>query len=255
MLVGFQENIALVTGAGTGLGRSIAKRFSEEQIKVVVSDINGETAKETAEEIKAEGGTAVSIQGDTSQEMDVERMVQFAVETYGGLDILVNNAGIELWKLVHEMSGEEWDKVMCVNMKGVFLMSKHAVRQMIAQKRGGKIVNLSSAGGLVGLPQLGVYCASKHGVIGLTKTMALELRPFSIRVNAMCPSFIDTEMVQRSFERLRNQGVPIDDILLQMSGRLGTPREVADLALFLASDKSSFINGAAVPIDNGCTAQ
>jgi len=253
--VRLQDKIALVTGSGAGLGRAIAMRFSEEKIKVVVNDIDGETAKKTAEKIKAEGGSATAIQGDTSQKGDVEKMVQFAVETYGGLDILVNNAGIEVWKLVHEMTDEEWDRVMRVNMKGVFLMSKHAVRQMIAQKRGGQIVNLSSSGGLVGLPQLGVYCASKHGVVGLTKTMALELRPYNIRVNAMCPSFIDTEMVQRSFERLRSQGVPIDDILLQMSGRLGTPREVADLALFLASDESSFINGAAVPIDNGCTAQ
>jgi NAD(P)-dependent dehydrogenase (short-subunit alcohol dehydrogenase family) len=125
----------------------------------------------------------------------------------------------------------------------------------LVQNRGGAIVNLSSAGGLVGLPQLGVYCASKHGVIGLTKTMALELRAQNIRVNAMCPSFTDTEMVRRSFELLRNQGVPIDDMLVQFAGRLGTPSEVANLALFLASDEASFVNGTAIPIDNACTAQ
>jgi len=250
-----KNRVALVTGAGTGLGRAIAKRFAKEGAKVVVNDINGDTAKKTVEEIKAEGGSAVHIQGDTSNEQDAGKAVKLAVDAYGGLDILVNNAGIEVWKVVHEMTVEEWDRVMSVNMRGVFLMSKHAVRQMLAQNRGGKIVNLSSAGGLVGLPQLGVYCASKHGVIGLTKTMALELRAHNIRVNAMCPSFIDTDMVRRSFELLRSQGVPIDDILVQISGRLGTPEEVANLALFLASDESSFVNGAAVPIDNACTAQ
>jgi NAD(P)-dependent dehydrogenase (short-subunit alcohol dehydrogenase family) len=250
-----KNRVALVTGAGTGLGRAIAKRFAKEGAKVVVNDINGDTAKKTVEEIKAEGGSAVHIQGDTSNEQDAGKAVKLAVDAYGGLDILVNNAGIEVWKVAHEMTVEEWDRVMSVNMRGVFLMSKHAVRQMLAQNRGGKIVNLSSAGGLVGLPQLGVYCASKHGVIGLTKTMALELRAHNIRVNAMCPSFIDTDMVRRSFELLRSQGVPIDDILVQIAGRLGTPEEVANLALFLASDESSFVNGAAVPIDNACTAQ
>ncbi|MBI5601774.1 MAG: SDR family oxidoreductase [Deltaproteobacteria bacterium] len=250
-----ENKVALITGAGGGIGRAIAERFAEEGAKVVVNDISGSTVKETAEGIRAKGGSAIPIQGDTSRESDVEKAVALAVDTYGGLDILVNNAGIEVWKLVHEMTVEEWERVMSVNMRGVFLMSKHAVRQMIAQDRGGAIVNLSSAGGLVGLPQLGVYCASKHGVIGLTKTMALELRAHNIRINAMCPSFIDTEMVSRSFDLLRSQGVLIDDLLVQLSGRLGTTREVANLALFLASDESSFINGAAVPIDNACTAQ
>lgn len=250
-----KNKVALLTGAGGGIGRAIAERFAEEGAKVVVNDISGGIVKETAEGIRAKGGSAVPIQGDTSRETDAEKAVALAVDTYGGLDILVNNAGIEVWKLVHEMTVEEWERVMSVNMRGVFLMSKHAVRQMLAQNRGGAIVNLSSAGGLVGLPQLGVYCASKHGVIGLTKTMALELRAQNIRINAMCPSFIDTEMVSRSFELLRSQGVPIDDILVQLSGRLGTTREVANLALFLASDESSFVNGAAVPIDNACTAQ
>ncbi len=250
-----ENRVALVTGAGTGLGRAIAKRFAAEGAKVVVNDINGVTASETVDEIKAKSGSAVHIHGNTSNEADAEKAVRVAVETYGGLDILINNAGVEVWKLVHELAVEEWERVMSVNMRGVFLMSKHAVRQMLAQNRGGKIVNLSSAGGLVGLPQLGAYCASKHGVIGLTKTMALELRAHNIRVNAVCPSFIDTEMVRRSFELLRNRGVPIDDLLVQLSGRLGTPDEVADLALFLASDESSFVNGAAIPIDNACTAQ
>jgi NAD(P)-dependent dehydrogenase (short-subunit alcohol dehydrogenase family) len=251
-----EKKVALVTGAGTGLGRAIAVRFAEEGAKVVVNDINNDTAKETAEQIRVAGGTAVSIQGDTSKEADAEKAVALAVNTYEGLDILVNNAGIEVWKVVHEMTVEEWDRVMSVNMRGVFLMSKHAARQMIAQKRGGAIVNLSSSAGLVGLPLLGVYTASKHGVIGLTKTMALELRDHKIRVNAMCPAFIGTDMVvARSLPLLREMGIPIDDIVVEKQGRLGTPLEVANLALFLASDEASFVNGAAVPIDNANTAQ
>jgi NAD(P)-dependent dehydrogenase (short-subunit alcohol dehydrogenase family) len=251
-----RNKVALVTGAGTGLGRAIAARFAEEGAKVVVNDINSDTAKETVELIKGAGGNAASIHGDTSKEADAEKAVALAVDTYGGLDVLVNNAGTEVWKLVHDMTIEEWNRVMSVNMTGVFLMSKHAARQMIAQSRGGAIVNLSSSAGLVGLPLLGVYTASKHGVIGLTKTMALELRPHNIRVNAMCPSFIGTDMVvARSLPLLRDMGIPIDDILVEKQGRLGTPLEVANLALFLASDEASFVNGAAVPIDNANTAQ
>ncbi len=251
-----QNKVALVTGAGTGLGRAIAMRFAEEGAKVVVNDINVDTANETVEQIRASGGNAIRIQGDTSREGDAEKSVALAVDSYGGLDILVNNAGTEVWKVVHEMTIEEWDRVMSVNMTGVFLMSKHAVRQMLAQNHGGAIVNLSSSAGLVGLPLLGVYTASKHGVIGLTKTMALELRPHNIRVNAMCPSFIGTDMVvARSLPLLRDMGIPIDDILVEKQGRLGTPSEVANLALFLASDEASFMSGAAVPIDNGNTAQ
>jgi NAD(P)-dependent dehydrogenase (short-subunit alcohol dehydrogenase family) len=250
------NKVALVTGAGTGLGRAIAVRFAEEGAKVVVNDINGDTAKKTVEQINGAGGIAVYIQGDTSKETDAERAVKLAVDTYGGLDVLVNNAGVEVWKVVHEMTLEEWDQVMSVNMTGVFLMSKHAARHMLVQKRGGAIVNLSSSAGLVGMPLLGVYTASKHGVIGLTKTMALELRDQNIRVNAMCPSFIETDMVvERSLPLLRAMGIPVDNIVVEKQGRLGKPIEIANLALFLASDEASFISGAAVPIDNANTAQ
>ena len=250
-----KNKVALVTGAGSGLGRAIAKRFAEEGASVIVNDIDGNRASDTADSIRVQGGNAAAIQGDISNQNDVIKTIEYAVAAYGGLDILVNNAGIEVWNLVHEISTEDWDRVMNVNMKGTFLMSKHAVLRMISQNRGGNIVNLSSLAGLAAMPRLGVYTASKHGVIGLTKTMALELRPYNIRVNAICPSFIDTEMVTRSFEHLRNQDVPIDDILVASQGRLGRPEEVANVALFMASDESSFVNGVAVPIDNGCLAQ
>ncbi|MBI5601902.1 MAG: 3-oxoacyl-ACP reductase FabG [Deltaproteobacteria bacterium] len=250
-----QDKVALVTGAGRGIGRAIAERFAVEGARVVVNDVNGESAQETVEMIKTQGGTAAPIEGDTSQETHVERMVQFVVDTYGGLDILVNNAGVEIWKPIHEMTAQEWDRIMGINLRGVFLVSKHAVRQMLSRNRAGQIVNMASVAGLVSFPGLGAYSTSKHGVIGLTKTMALELRPHNIRVNAVCPAFIDTDMAGRLLELLKSQGLPQDDLLMQNQGRLGHPGEVANLALFLASDESSFMSGAAVPIDNGCTAQ
>ncbi len=246
---------ALVTGAGKGLGRAIAERFAEEGAKVVINDINGDNAKSTAEAIAARGGHAVAIRGDVCSEADAEKAVTFAVETFGGLDILVNNAGIDLWKPFFEMTVEEWDRIMAVNLRGVFLMSKHGVRQMFAQDRGGSIIQMSSAGGLVANPPLDAYCASKAGIIGLTRCMAVELRPKNIRVNALCPSYMDTDLSTNAFKILRSQGVPVDDVLIQFQGRLGKPEDVANFALFLASDESSFISGTAIPIDNGCTAQ
>jgi len=251
-----QGKVALVTGGGTGLGRAIALRFAEEGARVVVTDINAETAQKTAQAIGAQGGECLALAGDTSAERDVEQAVARTVEKFGALDILVNCAGIETWQPTHETTVEDWDRVMAVNLRGVFLMSKHAVRAMLSQARGGAIVNLSSSAGLVGLPLLGAYTASKHGVVGLTKTMALELRDQGIRVNAICPSFIGTDMVlERSLPLLRERGIPIDAILAEKQGRLGEPIEVANLALFLASDEASFVNGAALPIDNGNTAQ
>lgn len=250
-----KNKVALVTGAGAGLGRAIAERFAEEGAKVVVNDIQGETARDAVETIKAKGGEAVPIQGDTSREEDAKRAVAYAVDTYGDLDILVNNAGVEIWKPVHEMTVEEWDRIMSINLRGVFLVSKHAVRRMLEQNQGGRIVNMSSVAGLASIPCLGAYATSKHGVIGLTKTMALELRPFNIQVNALCPAFIDTKMAERLLLQIKEQGLPVEDLLAQTQGRLGTPGEVANVALFLASDEASFMSGAAVPIDNGCTAQ
>ncbi|MFZ5649916.1 MAG: SDR family NAD(P)-dependent oxidoreductase [Bacillota bacterium] len=248
-----REKAALVTGAGSGIGKGIAESFAREGAKVVVNDINPETGLAVTEGILQKGGMASFIPGDVSSEADAEKMVRFTVDTYGKIDILVNNAGTELVKPTHELTVEEWDRVMNVVLKGVFLLSKHTVRQMLAQGKG-SIVNLASLGALVGFPLLGSYCAAKGGVLQLTRAMALEYRAANIRVNAICPGQIKTGMLSRFMDVYRGLGYPIDDIIAGLQHRLGEVEEVAAAAVFLASDEASLINGIALPVDNGGSA-
>ena len=179
--------------------------------------------------------------------------MKFTVDTYGSLDILVNNAGIELIKPTHELTEQDWDSVMNVNLKGLFLVSKHGVIQMLAQG-GGSIINMSSAAGIIGFPLLASYCATKGGVVQLTKSMALEYRPANVRVNAICPSLIETDLGDRFVESYNAAGIPAEELLMSMQGRMGTVQDVAGVALFLASDDSSFVNGVALPVDGGACA-
>jgi NAD(P)-dependent dehydrogenase (short-subunit alcohol dehydrogenase family) len=248
--VRLQDKVALVTGAGAGIGKAIAEAFAKEGAKVVVNDMNPSTGQAVAERISKGGGTAAFVQADVSKETDASKIVQFTVRTYGRLDVLVNNAGIEMVKPTHELTEEDWDAVMNVNLKGCFLVSKQAVIQMLAQGNG-NIINMASAAGLIGFPLLASYCATKGGVVQLTKTMALEYRPANIRVNAICPSVIKTELADRFVESYNAAGVPVEEIVMSMQGRLGTVDEVAGAALFLASDESSFVNGIAFPVDGG----
>jgi NAD(P)-dependent dehydrogenase (short-subunit alcohol dehydrogenase family) len=245
-----QGKVALVTGAGAGIGKAIAEAFGKEGAKVVVNDMNPSSGQAVAEGINKGGGTAAFVQADVSKEADASKIVQFTVEKYGCLDVLVNNAGIEMIKPTHELTEEDWDAVMDVNLKGCFLVSKHAVIQMLSQG-GGNIINMASAAGLIGFPLLASYCATKGGVVQLTKTMALEYRAANIRVNALCPSVINTEMGDRFVESYNAAGIPVEEIVMSMQGRLGTVDEVAGVALFLASDESSFVNGASLPVDGG----
>ncbi len=247
------DKVALVTGAGAGIGKAIAETFAKEGAKVVVNDLNADTAKAAADAIIKGGGTAASVQADVSKEGDAAGIVKFAVDTYGRLDVLVNNAGIELIKPTHELTVEEWDAVMNVNLKGLFLVSKHGVIQMLAQG-GGSIVNMASAAGLIGFPLLASYCATKGGVVQLTKTMALEYRQANIRVNAICPALIETDLGDRFVESYKAAGIPADELLMSMQGRMGTVQDVAGAALFLASDDASFVNGVTLPIDGGACA-
>ena len=242
--------VALVTGAGDGIGKAIALRFAKEGAHVVVNDINPSTGKATVDEIRKKNGKAEFIQGDVGQPECAEKMVELAVNTYGRLDVLVNNAGIEVAKTIFETTVEDWEKIMHVNMKGLFLVAKQAALQMVKQG-GGSIINISSLAGLIGFPLLGAYCATKHGVLGLTKVMALELRQRNVRVNAICPAFIKTPLLERTLDHLKASGFDVMALTAQMQVRLGTVEEVADAALFLASDESSFINGIALPVDNG----
>ena len=249
-----KDKVALITGAGAGIGKAIASKLSAEGARLVINDINPEAGKEIVDEIQAAGGLAAFFQGDTSNPSDVEQMIKFSTDTYGRLDVLVNNAGVLELAPFPEITKAQWDRMIAINLTGVFLVAQATVNQMLAQG-GWTIVNIASLGGLRGFPLYGAYCATKHGVVGLTKVMALELREMNIRVNAVCPSYVQTPMADRAAEYLKDeQGIAIDDIVPEFQGRMSNPEEIADLATYLASDESSFINGAAVPIDNAAHA-
>jgi NAD(P)-dependent dehydrogenase (short-subunit alcohol dehydrogenase family) len=240
---------ALVTGAGRGLGLAIAQLFAERGARVALADIDGPAAQDAAAGIAG----AIALRCDVTDPGDVQRMIATTVEAFGGLDVLVNNAGIEIGKPLPETGDDEFARLMAINVNGVFYGMKYAIPALAASR--GNIVNMASVAGLGGVPLLGAYCASKAAVIRLTQTAAVELRDAGIRVNAICPSFIRTEMVERlvaPFEAAT--GADFDDPTAQAQGRLGTPEEVAEMAAFLASDAASFITGAQYTLDNGLTA-
>lgn len=246
---------ALVTGAGSGIGKAVSVVFGREGAKVMAVDINEESAKAVAAQIEDSGGEARSMRTDTTSEEDVKAAIQSVVDAWGGLDITVNNAGI---------GGPQytWEQLLAVNQNGVYYGCLHSFAQMMKQGGPGSIVNLSSIMGLVGSTPLddgvgqgGVgyaYNASKHAVLGLTKQFGLDGAPRGIRCNAICPGWIDTPLVEpiKSVDRLMEwvmKGTPM--------GRLGTAEEIAKAALFLASDDSSFVTGSALVVDGGWTAR
>ncbi len=241
---------ALITGAGRGLGLAIATLFAERGARVALADLDGETVQSAAAGI---AGEAIAMRCDVTKPAEVEKAIADTVEALGGLDVMINNAGIEIGKPLPETSDEEFAQLMAVNVHGVFYGIKYSV-PALAQTQG-CIINMSSVAGLDGVPLLGAYCASKAAVIRLTQTAAIELREAGIRVNAICPSFIQTEMVDRlvaPFEAAT--GADFGDLAAQAQGRLGTPEEVAEMAVFLASDGASFINGSYYILDNALTA-
>jgi NAD(P)-dependent dehydrogenase (short-subunit alcohol dehydrogenase family) len=252
-----ENKVALVTGAGAGIGRAIALRFAKEGAKVVVADCNlwpyasGET---TVKMIKDAGGEASFVFADVSKAADAQNMVKTTIEAYGKIDILVNDAGIWMCKPLTEVSEEEWDRLMSINLKGVFLGSKYAIPEM-AQRGGGVIINLSSVAGYVGTAFDTVYSASKGGILLLTRAMAQELRLANIRVNAICPGVIDDDMGQQLISDYKALGIAnVEDLINQRQMRLGTVEEVANAALFLACDESAYIIGVGLSVDGGYAA-
>ena len=248
-----EGKVALVTGAGSGIGRATALVFAREGAKVVVSDIVVAGGQETVQQIEAAGGEAIFVKADVSQAADVETLIAKTVETYGRLDCAFNNAGIEGgMKLTIDCTKEEFDRTIAVNLTGVWLCMKYEIQQMLSQGSGA-IVNTASAAGLVGFPSLPDYVASKHGVVGLTKTAALEYAKSGIRVNAVCPGVIQTPMVERGAQLSPG----FDELALSMEpvGRFGQPAEVGEAVVWLCSDAASFVTGHPMVVDGGLVAQ
>lgn len=249
----FVGKVALVTGAGSGIGRASAQKFAQEGAKVIVADIVAEGGNETVRLIREAGGEATFVKTDVSQAREVEALVSSTVEIYGRLDCAHNNAGIEGNAApLAECSEADFDRVISINLKGIWLCLKYEVIQMLKQGGGGAIVNTSSVAGLVGFSGITPYTASKHGVAGLTKAVALEYATSGIRVNAVCPGVIDTPMIERfaSDPQVRAQLLAQEPV-----NRLGTPKEVANAVAWLCSDEASFMTGVPMPVDGGFVAQ
>ncbi len=249
-----EDKVALVTGSGSGIGRAAALAFAREGTRVVVSDVNPDAGEETVGKIEEAGGHATFIHVDVSKATAVEEMVDKAVEVYGKLDCAHNNAGIEgVTVPIHEYPEEVWDRVIAINLKGVWLCMKYEIRQML-RRGGGAVVNTSSIAGLVGTSSgICAYIACKHGVVGITKTAALEYAQQGIRINAVCPGLTDTPMADRLLGGDQQAAARI--AATYPLARFGAPEEVAEAVIWLCSDASSFVTGHALSVDGGYVAQ
>lgn len=247
--------VAIITGAGSGIGRAAANLFAREGASVVVADLSPSGGRETVAQIRANGGEAIYVEVDVSQAPQVQRMVQAAVDAYGRLDVIFNNAGINFVASVTETSEKDWDRVMAVNVKGVFLGCKYAIPAMI-ESGGGVIINTSSAAGIVGLRGLAAYTASKGAVLQLTRNIALDYAEHNIRANALCPGVTASPMTLTVIETHPNPEAERRRMeSVGLLKRMAQPDEIARAALFLASDDSSFMTGAPLIVDGGYTAE
>ena len=242
---------ALITGGGGGIGRATALAFAREGARLAIADFNEQAAQETVAQVNAAGGQAMTLTGDVTDSATVQAMIRAVVAAYGRVDCAFNNAGIAGFqvdaggKRTHEWADESFDRMIGVNLKGVWLCMKHELPQMMAQG-GGTIVNTGSIAGLIGLPTSSAYVAAKHGVLGLTKTAALEYAEDNIRVNAVCPGYIETNMTA---DTMRRRGA---EIMAKVPfNRMGKPEEIAEMVVWLSSDRASYVSGACYNVDGG----
>lgn len=249
MAADLQGKVAIITGGTSGIGRDTAVLFARNGAKVVIAGRREAEGNATLSQVRHAGGEGIFVKADVSKAADVQALINKTVEKYGRVDTAFNNAGIEgNWKPLIDLTEQEWDEVIDINLKGVWLCLKYQIQQMLKQGGGGTIVNMSSVAGLMGTPSAAPYGASKHGVLALTKTAALEFAKKQIRVNAVCPAVIETPMGDRLF------GAPEIADQIKAShplGRIGQPMEIAEAVLWLASDKSSFMTGHEIVLDGG----
>lgn len=244
--------VALITGGTTGIGRDTAVLFAKQGAQVVITGRREAEGNETIRRVKAVGGEGIFVKGDVAKAADVESFVHETVEKYGRLDVAFNNAGIEgRWQPLFDWTEEEFDQLIDINVKGVWLSLKYEIPQMLKQGGGGAIVNMSSVAGLMGAAGASAYIASKHAVIGLTRTAALECAKAGIRVNAVCPAVIETAMAERAFA---DPEVSKWVLAQHPLGRFGKPMEIAEAVLWMCSEKSSFMTGHYIVLDGGMLA-
>ena len=245
-----KDRVAIITGAASGIGRATALLFAKEGAKIVAADVDDEGSNETVNQIQAAGNEAFLVRTDVTSTEDVQAMVKATIDAYGKLDILFNSAGIAMRLPVADLPEADWDRCIDVNLKGGYLCAKYAIPEII-RNGGGSIINMGSIYGIVGGKTRAAYVASKGAVVNLTRGMALDYVDDNIRVNCICPGFVETPLVQgvvktpEAYQALANQ---------HPMKRLGRPEEIAYGALYLASDESSFVTGIALPIDGGYTA-
>lgn len=245
-----QGKIALVTGAGSGIGRATAHRFAAEGAKVAVADLRGDAARTVGGEI---GGDAFALELDVCSRPSIEAGLKAVLDRFGDLDVLVNNAGVTITGAVHDLTEEQWDAQLDTNLKSIYLMSK-AVWPIFVERGGGAIVNTASVAGFWAIPDDAAYCASKAGVVMLTKCMALDGAKLGIRVNCVCPGFIQTPMIEGFFEAQADpEASRAGAVGMTPLGRLGQPADIADGMLYLASDDARWVTGTALTVDGGLT--